>query len=131
MKKRIGWLVIPILFIGIGLFVYNFFNEGQNMYIHENQEFSMSIKDIANIDDEIYVKYSKVIDNRCKEDDCEREGEKLAKLTIIHNPYISTIKLSSINNEEISVNKTSYKIKLTNFDVDSDKITIKVINEEK
>lgn len=131
MKKRIGWLVIPIVFIAIGVYIYLFFNEGENIYIHKNQEFTMKVKDFANIEDDIYLKYSKVSDNRCKEEDCEREGEKLAKLIVIHNPYIDTVELSSINNDEIEINKTKYKIKLIKYDTDNDEITLKLLYEEK
>lgn len=131
MRKRIGWLVIPIVFIIIGVFIYLFFNEGENIYTHRNQEFTMKVKDFASIEDEIYLKYSKVSDNRCKDEKCEREGEKLAKLIVIHNPYIDTVELSSINNDEIEINKTKYKIKLIKYDTDSDEITLKLLYEEK
>ena len=131
MKKRIGWLVIPIVFIAIGVYIYLFFNEGENIYIQRNQEFTMKVKDFANIEDDIYLKYSKVSDNRCKGEDCEREGEKLAKLIVIHNPYIDTVELSSINNDEIEINKTKYKIKLIKYDTNSDEITLKLLYEEK
>ena len=55
MKKRIGWLLILALFIGIGIWIYKFFNEGENIYTHSNQEFTMKISDIAKIDDDIYI----------------------------------------------------------------------------
>ena len=131
MRKRIGWLVIPIVFIIIGIFIYLFFNEGENIYTHRNQEFTMKVKDFANIEDEIYLKYSKESDNRCKDENCEREGEKLAKLIVIHNPYIDTVELSSINNDEFEINKTKYKIKLIKYDTYSDEITLKLLYEEK
>ena len=111
MKKRIGWLLILALFIGIGIWIYKFFNEGENIYTHSNQEFTMKISDIAKIDDDIYIKYNKVIDNRCKDEDCEREGEKLAKLIVINNPHIEYIELSSILDDEKEINKTDYKTK--------------------
>ena len=55
MRKRIGWLVIPIVFIIIGIFIYLFFNEGENIYTHRNQKFTMKVKDLAEIDDKIYL----------------------------------------------------------------------------
>lgn len=92
--------MILALFIGIGIWIYKFFNEGENIYTHSNQEFTMKISDIAKIDDDIYIKYNKVIDNSCKDEDCEREGEKLAKLLVINNPRIEYIELSSILDDE-------------------------------
>ena len=117
MKKRIGWLLIPVLFIAIGVYIYNFFNEGENIYKHANYEFTMNVKDFANIDDEIYIKYSKV------------DGKEI-KLIVLHNPYIDKVDLLSTSDEEVSINKTDYRIKLINFDSDTNTITLKVINEE-
>ena len=90
-----------------------------------------STKWLDKVNDEVYVKLEKITDNRCKEETCEREGEKLAKLIVIHNPYIDTVELSSINNDEIEINKTKYKIKLIKYDTDNDEITLKLLYEEK
>ena len=119
MKKRIGWLLILALFIGIGIWIYNFFNEGENIYTHSNQEFTMKISDIAKIDD------------RCKDEDCEREGEKLAKLLVINNPRIEYIELSSILEDEKDINKTDYKIKIIKFNTENDEITLKILKSQK
>ena len=43
MKKRIGWLLILALFIGIGIWIYKFFNEGNTINTHSNQEFVMKL----------------------------------------------------------------------------------------
>ncbi len=131
MRKRIGWLVILGIFIGIGVYVYLFFNGGEKLYTHSNQEFIMNISDIVCIDEDIYIKYNKVVDNRCKEKDCEREGEKLAKLLVINNPNFEYIELSSINDDEIPIEKTDYKVKLINFDVETNELTLKILKEEK
>lgn len=131
MKKRIGWLLILALFIGIGIFIYKFFNEGENIYTHSNQEFTMKISDIAKIDDDIYIKYNKVIDNRCKDVDCERESEKLAKLLVINNPRIEYIELSSILDDEKAIYKTDYKIKIIKFNTENDEITLKILKSQK
>lgn len=131
MKKRIGWLLILALFIGIGIWIYKFFNEGENIYTHSNQEFTMKISDIAKIDDDIYIKYNKVIDNRCKDEGCEREGEKLAKLLVINNTRIEYIELSSILEDEKDIYKTDYKIKIIKFNTENDEITLKILKSQK
>ncbi len=131
MNKRIGWIVVPLVFIVVGVLLYKFFNEGESIYTHSNQEFTMNVKDYASIDDEIYIKYLKAEDNRCKGEDCEREGEKIAKLIVIHNPYIDSVELSSINDDEIKINKTDYTIKIINYDTDSDEINLKLLKKEK
>lgn len=130
MKKRIGWLLILALFIGIGIWIYKFFNEGNTINTYSNQEFVMKLSDIAKIDDDIYIKYNKVIDNRCKDEDCERKGEKLAKLIVINNPHIEYIELSSILDEEKEINKTDYKIKIIKFNTENDEITLKILKSE-
>ena len=121
MKIRIGWLVVLALFIAIGVYVYKFFNDGESIYKKSNYEFKMNIDDLAKIDDEIYIKYKTVEEN---------SNELIAKLVVIHNPYINTIKLSSLNSEEIEIKKTNYKIKLVKFDTETNEITITVLNEE-
>jgi len=131
MKKRIGWLLILALFIGIGIWIYKFFNEGENIYTHSNQEFTMKISDIAKIDDDIYIKYNKAIDNRCKDEDCEREGEKLAKLLVINNTRIEYIELSSILEDEKDIYITDYKIKIIKFNTENDEITLKILKSQK
>lgn len=131
MKKRIGWLLILALFIGIGIWIYKFFNEGENIYTHSNQEFTMKISDIAKIDDDIHIKYNKAIDNRCKDENCEREGEKLAKLLVINNHRIEYIELSSILEDEKDINKTDYKIKIIKFNTENDEITLKILKSQK
>lgn len=127
MKLRVGWFIILGVFIFIGIYVYNFFNEGNSIYKKYNYEFTMNIKDIANIEDEMYIKYLKVTDNKCKDKDCTKE--LLANLLIIYNPYIEKINLSSINFDEVKIDKSDYKIKLIDFDTKSKEITLKVINE--
>ena len=91
----------------------------------------MKISDIAKIDDDIYIKYNKVIDNRCKDENCEREGEKLAKLLVINNPRIEYIELSSILDDEKDINKTDYKIKIIKFNTENDEITLKILKSQK
>ncbi len=129
MKIRFGWIVVLIIFVGLGIYIYKFFNDGDYFYKHSNYEFTMNVKDIVNIDDEIYIKYNKVIDNKCRESNCERDGEKIAKLIVINNPYIDFIDLSSINYDEVSIKKSDYKINLVNYNEDDYTITIKVVNE--
>ena len=43
MKLRIGWLVILALFIGIGIWVFIFFNSGEKITSHPDREFTMKI----------------------------------------------------------------------------------------
>lgn len=119
MKIRIGWVLVLVLFVLIGVFIYNFFNEGEYIYKHANYEFTMNVKDIVNIDDEIQIKYSK-ISNKDKE----------VKLIVLHNPYIDKVDLLISGDEDVKINKTDYKIKLIKFDSDTKEITLKVINEE-
>lgn len=130
MRKRIGWLVIPIVFIIIGIFIYLFFNEGENIYTHRNQKFTMKVKDLAEIDDKIYLKFTKVIDNTCKSEECSGEGETLAKILVINNPHFEYIELSNKIDKEITIKKTNYKIKLIDFNTENNEITLEVLSNE-
>lgn len=128
MKFRVGWLVIIVLFIILGLCIYNFFNEGNNIREHINREFVLNIGDIAEIEDEFYVKLIKVNDERCKEDNCVNEGQKVVKIVIIKNPYVTIEEIGSLTQEEIAIKRTDYRLKLINIS-DSDSVTFKVIEK--
>lgn len=120
MKIRIGWFLILFLIIGIGIYIYNFFNEGNRIYKHSNYEFTMNIDDFATVDDTINLKYRKSY---------EKSGEYFIELIIINESHINKLTLSNIKDEEISIKKTDYNIKLINFDTESKEITIKLIKE--
>ena len=128
MKLRIGWLVIVAIFIGIGIWVFTFFNSGEKITSHLDREFTMKIGDLATVE-ELKIKYEKVIDNRCKGNDCDKNGEKVAKLIVIKNPYIEYIEIGSILEEEVYLNKSDYKLKLVNFNEETDEITLKVLEK--
>ena len=103
--KKLGWLVVPIVFIILGIVIYKFFNDGERIYTYSNQIFTMNIKDLAEIDDKVYLKYTKVIDERCTSEECYGEGEKIAKILVINNPHFEYIELSSKIDKEIPINK--------------------------
>lgn len=129
MKLRIGWLVVVVLFISLGIYVYNFFNEGNTVREHLNREFVLSVGDIAHINDEVYIKLVEVKDERCKEDDCEREGQKVAKLVTIKNPYIRVVEIGSLTQEEITIKRSNYKLKLISISEDNE-VTLEVVGKE-
>lgn len=130
MKLKIGWFIIVVLFISLGIYVYNFFNGGNNVREHLNREFVLKVGDIAHINEEVYIKLVEVKDERCKEDDCEREGQKVAKLVTIKNPYIRVVEIGSLTQEEIVIKRSDYKLKLITISED-DEVTLKVVGKEK
>lgn len=128
--KRMGWIIIPLILIGGGIWIYLFFNEGERIYTHSNQKFTMNVKDLAEIDDKIYLKFTKVIDNTCKSEECSGEGETLAKILVINNPHFEYIELSNKIDKEITIKKTDYKIKLIDFNIENNEITLEVLSNE-
>lgn len=128
MKFRIGWLVVILLFIGLGVYVYNFFNEGESITEHLNRKFTLSVGDIAKIEDEVYIKLIDIKDERCKESDCEREGQKVAKVVTIKNPYIRIVEIGSLTQEEINIKKSDYTLRMLSISED-DKATFEVLGE--
>lgn len=129
MKLRIGWLVVVVLFISLGIYVYNFFNEGSSIREHLNREFVLSVGDIAHINDEVYIKLVEVKDERCKEENCEREGQKVAKLVTIKNPYIRVVEIGSLTQEEIVIKRSDYKLKLISIS-ENNEVTLEVVGKE-
>lgn len=128
--KRMGWIIIPLILIGGGIWIYLFFNEGERIYTHSNQKFIMNVKDLAEIDDKIYLKFTKVIDNTCKSEECSGEGETLAKILVINNPHFEYIELSNKIDKEITIKKTDYKIKLIDFNIENNEITLEILSNE-
>ena len=128
--KRMGWIIIPLILIGGGIWIYLFFNEGERIYTHSNQQFIMNVKDLAEIDDKIYLKFTKVIDNTCKSEECSGEGETLAKILVINNPHFEYIELSNKIDKEITIKKTDYKIKLIDFNIENNEITLEILSNE-
>lgn len=128
--KRASWIIIPLILIAGGIWIYLFFNEGERIYTHSNQKFTMNVKDLAEIDDKIYLKFTKVIDNTCKSEECNGEGETLAKILVINNPHFEYIELSNKIDKEITIKKTDYKIKLIDFNTENNEITLEVLSNE-
>ena len=60
----------------------------------------------------------------CKETDCEREGEKVAKIIIVNNHQINYVKLGTLAESEKTLAKINYTIKL--IGIDNNEATLKL-----
>lgn len=128
MKSKIGWLVVLLLIALLGFIVYSFFFGGEKINSHFEREFTLSINDLALIGDEVYVKFWKIDDTRCKEVTCQREGEQVVNLVVINNHHINFIKLGTLAETMKKINN-EYEISLIQLNEDNE-VTLKLIKSE-
>lgn len=130
MKFRIGWLVVLVLFIGVGLYVYNFFYGGDKLYSYFDRDFTLKVGDYAKVNDEVYVKLKEIVDTRCKEEKCEREGQQIAKVMVINDHRIRMIELGTLAESKQKVEKTDYTIILKNINKNNEATFMLTTNED-
>lgn len=128
MKSKIGWLVVLVLIGLLGFTVYSFFFGGEKINSHFDREFTLNVNDLALIDDEVYVKFWKIDDTRCKDATCEREGEQVVNLVVINNHHINFIKLGTLA-ETMKKIDNEYEISLIQLNEDNE-VTLKLIKSE-
>ncbi len=129
MKGKLGWLVVIAIFVIIGFAVYSFFFGGERVIAFFDREFVIRQNELALVNEEVYVKFLKVEDTRCKGDDCEREGEQVVHLLVINNHHINYIKLGTLAETKMNLDK-EYEISLVELKEDNE-LTLKVIDKNK
>lgn len=130
MKFRIGWLVVLVLFIGIGVYVYNFFYGGDKLYSYFDRDFTLKVGDYAKVNDEVYVKLKEIVDTRCKEEKCEREGQQIAKVMVINDHRIRMMELGTLAEYKQKVEKTDYTIILKEINENNEATFMLTTNED-
>ena len=128
MKKIIN-IIITLVIIGlIGFGIYKLFIDGEKLNSFFDREITLNIWDQVNVSDAVTVKLISIDDNRCKEDDCDREGQFIAKLLVFNSKKMAYIEVGSLDPEPTKIDKLSieYVIELTNVSDDGKSATIKV-----
>ena len=110
--------------IGIGIlgFIsfcgYKFFFACNNFVSDFNHYFVLEGYDWAKVGDEVTVKLLKIIDDRCLEESCEREGQFIVKFLIKDDRHIAIEKLGTLSEskKDLSKHKLNYTIELIETD---------------
>lgn len=116
MKKILKLLIIGGILGFIGFRIYSIFLTGERIDAHFDREFSLHVGDYAEVENEAIVKFIGINDNRCKNQDCERVGEMVAKLLVINDHQIKYVKLGTLAESEKILEKIGYNIKLMAID---------------
>lgn len=119
-KKLLPFLVIALIIY----LIYLAFFKGDKIITRFDREFTLKISDTAEVESEAFVKLIGIDDNTCKETDCEREGEKVAKIIIVNNHQINYVKLGTLAETEKTLAKINYTIKL--IGIDNNEATLKL-----
>lgn len=119
-KKLLPFLVIALIIY----LIYLAFFKGDKIITRFDREFTLKISDTAEVESEAFVKLIGIDDNTCKEADCEREGEKVAKIIIVNNHQINYVKLGTLAESEKTLAKINYTIKL--IGIDNNEATLKL-----
>lgn len=130
MKKIRSWLVAIVVIGLISFGVYKVFFDCEHLYTHFEREFTLGIMDYATVDEEVIVKLMGIDDNRCLKEDCEHEGDMVAKVLVINNHRVSYVKLDNLVDTTKDLTKIGYMIELIEIN-DEKKVTLKLTKLEK
>ncbi len=127
--KRLIWLVLIVV---LGLIVYRVVFDVEKYNVLVNQEFTLKLYDYAKLDDTT-IKLIKIKDERCKEENCDREGQMEYKLLVMNDMRFNIVTLKTLEEPDKKIEKTDYTIHWLEDKSDSAtfKITEKVRKEEK
>lgn len=127
--KRIVKILIIVAIIGvIGFGIYKFFFDCEKVIAEFDRAFNLEIMDYAKIDSEATVKLLKIEDERCKEEDCDRTGQFVAKLLVLNDRHITYVELGSLSETAKDLEKFKYRIELT--DASENDVTVKLTKLE-
>ncbi len=119
-KRIISLVIICLLVFGI----YKIFFDCEKSYTNFDNTITLKKMDYSIVSDEAIVKLIGISDNRCKEENCEREGEMVAKLLVVNNHRISYVKLGTLANNSQRLEKLNYNIEL--LSIENDEVKIKL-----
>lgn len=130
MKKLIKFIVIIALIGFIAYGCYIFFIDINKPIVDFDQTFTLEKYDQARVGNKVTVKLLSIEDNRCKGNDCEREGQYVAKVLVKDDRHVVIEKLGSVgeSKKDLSEHKLNYTIEL--LETDGEKFNFKVINLE-
>lgn len=129
MKKIINW-IIALFIIGLiiwGIYKVFFDCEKTNTYFGRN--FVLEKFDYAKVEEEAIVKLLGIDDNRCKEENCERTGEYVAKILVVNDHRISYVKLGTLSEPRKYIEKMGYTIEVLEVTEDG-KVTLNLVKDK-
>lgn len=128
MKKIINFLLTLVILGLVGFGIYKIFFDGEKLNSFFDREVTLNVWDQVTVSNEVTVKLISIKDNRCKEEDCDREGQFVAKLLVFNSKKMAYIEVGSLDPEPTKIDKLSieYVIELTNVSDDGKSATIKV-----
>lgn len=125
MRKLLNFIIV-IALIGLIIFgVYKFFFDCEKTEVDFERLFVLNEPmDYAVVGEEAIVKLLKVEDNRCLEENCEREGQQEVKLIVMNDMKITYVTLGTLSESKKEIEKLNYLIELDN--VEGEKVTLKL-----
>ncbi len=110
--KLVKKIIILLVVVGLGFFIYKFFFACNKVNAGFNQNFTLNVLDYAKIKDEVWVKLLSVKDRQCKEEDCQRGGQIEYNLVVISDRRLQFVTLSTLEKKTIEIKKTNYVLEL-------------------
>lgn len=117
-----GLVIIGLIIFGI----YKVFIDCEKTNTFYNKYFTLQEMDYAVIEDELIVKLLDIKDNRCLDDDCEREGQYVVKLIVVNDAKFAYVELGTLTPTSVTIDKLSLEYKIDLIDVDSEGATLTV-----
>ncbi len=115
-----GVLIVCLVIFG----VYKIFFDKGTTKTFFKRDFVLTEMSGANVEDEAYVKLIGISDERCKEEVCDKEGQMVAKVLIINNHAIKYVKLGTLVDNSMDLDKLGYMIEL--IDINETEVTLKL-----
>lgn len=128
MKKLIKGLISLAIIAAIVFGVYKVFFDCEKYVSHFDTTFTLEKMDYASLDEEAIVKLMGIDDNRCNGDDCEKEGEIVAKVLVINDHHFSYVKLGSLAESKVYLEDLDYTIEL--IEASNDKVKLKLLKND-
>ena len=126
MKKLIG-IISGVVILGLlGFGIYKIFIDCERTNTTYDKYFTLNEMDYAVIDDELNVKVLDIKDNRCKGDDCEREGQYLVRLLVYNDAKIAYVELGTLDPLSVNIDKLSLEYTVNLIRVDEKGATLTV-----
>lgn len=126
MKKLIRIIIGVTLLALLGFGIYKVFIDCDRINTFYDKYFTLKEMDYAVIEDELTVKLLDIKDNRCKGDDCEREGQYIVRLLVYNDAKIAYVELGTLDPLSVSIDKLSLEYTINLIRVDESGATLTV-----
>lgn len=130
LKKFKKLIILFVILIGLVYFINKVFIDCEKINTILDREFTLEKMDYASVDDSdetLIVKLWDIKDERCKNEDCNKNNDLEAKLVVLNGKHLSYITLSENTERSIKITKKKmeYNIELVSITEDG-KVTLRV-----